>query len=73
MTAGAEFALFAREGLERAARSLGLDLVARFSFSDRPASIAATRCEAILACGPLQREIELFGSLAVQSSISYFS
>ena len=53
-------ALFAREGLERAARPLGLDLVARFSLCDPPAKIAATRCEAILARGPLKREIELW-------------
>jgi len=66
VTAGGAFARFAREGLERAAGSLDLDLVAWFSFSDPPAKIAGTRCDAVLACGPLKREIELFRSLAAR-------
>ena len=66
VTAGGTFARFAREGLERAAGALDLNVVARFSFSDPPARIAATRCDAILVCGPLKREVELFGSLAVR-------
>jgi ABC-type branched-subunit amino acid transport system substrate-binding protein len=66
VTAGGEFARFAREGLERAAKPLGLDLVAGFSFSDAAAKITGARCDAILACGPLKREIELFRSLAVR-------
>jgi ABC-type branched-subunit amino acid transport system substrate-binding protein len=64
--AGGAFARFAREGLERAAGSLDLDLLARFSFSDPPATIAGARCDAILACGPLKGEIELFRSLAAR-------
>jgi ABC-type branched-subunit amino acid transport system substrate-binding protein len=66
VTAGGAFARFAREGLERSAGSLDVDLVARFSFSDPPAKIAPTRCDAILACGPLKREIDLFRSLAAR-------
>jgi ABC-type branched-subunit amino acid transport system substrate-binding protein len=64
--AGGAFARFAREGLERAAGSLDLDPVAWFSFSDPPAKIAGARCDAVLACGPLKREIELFRSLAAR-------
>jgi ABC-type branched-subunit amino acid transport system substrate-binding protein len=63
VTAGGAFARFARKGLERAAGSLDLDLVARFSFNDPAAKIADARCDAIPACGPLKREIELFRSL----------
>jgi ABC-type branched-subunit amino acid transport system substrate-binding protein len=66
VTAGGAFARFAREGLERAAGPLGLDLVSGFSFSDPTAKIAATRCDAILACGPLKREIGLFGAVAAR-------
>jgi ABC-type branched-subunit amino acid transport system substrate-binding protein len=66
VTAAGAFARFAREGLERAAGSLDLDLVARFSFSDPAARIAGARCDAILACGPLKREVEFFRSLAAR-------
>jgi ABC-type branched-subunit amino acid transport system substrate-binding protein len=64
VTAGGAFARSAREGLERTAGALDLNLVARFSFRDPSAKIAGARCDAILACGPLKREIELFRSLA---------
>jgi ABC-type branched-subunit amino acid transport system substrate-binding protein len=64
VTAAGAFARFAGEGLERAARSLGLRIVARLSLRDPPARMAATRPDAILACGPVELEIALFRALA---------
>jgi hypothetical protein len=50
VTASGRFARFAREGLERADPPLGLGILARFSFRDLPAAIAAAGADAILAC-----------------------
>jgi len=52
VTAPGRFARFAREGLEREAHSLALELV------DDPAE-----ADAVLACGPLRFELELFRGL----------
>ena len=64
VTATGRFAGFAREGLERAAPTLGVDIVARFSFRDPPAAVAAAGADAILVCGPLRAEVMLFRALA---------
>jgi hypothetical protein len=53
----------AREGLEREARSPGVSIAASFSFHDRPERIAAVGADAVLACGPMERELELFRAL----------
>ena len=58
------FAGFAREGLERAEEALGLGILARFSFRDPPAAVAAAGADAILACGPVGAEVMLFRALA---------
>ena len=58
------FARFAREAFERAAPSLGVGIVGSFSFSDRPAELAEAQPQAILACGPIEREVELFRAVA---------
>ena len=64
VTASGRFARFAREGLERADPALGLGILARFSFRDPPAAIAAAGADAILACGPVGAEVVLFRALA---------
>jgi ABC-type branched-subunit amino acid transport system substrate-binding protein len=64
VTATGRFAGFAREGLERAAPTLGVGILACFSFSDPPAAVAAAGADAILACGPLRAEVVLFRALA---------
>lgn len=64
VTAAGPFARFAREGLKRAAPSLGLRVVGTFSFADPPAAIAAARPDAVCVCGPLGREVALFRALA---------
>jgi ABC-type branched-subunit amino acid transport system substrate-binding protein len=64
VTASGTFARFAREGIEQAAPALGLTIVARFSFADDLARVAASRADAILACGPLQAELALLRPLA---------
>src|SRR5947209_13512575 len=64
VTATGRFAGFAREGLERAAPPLGVDILARFSFRDPPAAVAAAGADAILVCGPLRAEVMLFRALA---------
>jgi ABC-type branched-subunit amino acid transport system substrate-binding protein len=63
VTAPGCFARFARAGIERAAPSLGLTLAGAFSLRDPPAAVAAARPDAVFACGPPRREIELFGAL----------
>jgi ABC-type branched-subunit amino acid transport system substrate-binding protein len=60
VTAAGRFARFAREGLERAAPSLGLTIAGRFSLDDPPSRITTG---AVLACGPLQAELSLFRRL----------
>lgn len=64
VTATGRFAGFAREGLERAGPAPGLEIIARFSFRDPPAAVAAAGADAILACGPVGAEVELFRALA---------
>ena len=64
VTATGRFAGFAREGLERADPTLGVDILARFSFRDPPAAVAAAGADAILVCGPLRAEVMLFRALA---------
>ena len=50
------FARFAVAGLDR-------EPAGRFSFSDNAAQIAELRPDAVLACGPLEREVALFRAL----------
>jgi len=57
----------AREGIEREARSLGVSIAASFSFADRPERIAAVGTDAVLACGPLERELGLFRALRLRA------
>jgi ABC-type branched-subunit amino acid transport system substrate-binding protein len=64
VTAAGAFARFAREGLEAAAQTLDLRIVARLGFRDAQARAMAARADAILACGPLEREVTLLRSLA---------
>lgn len=64
VTATGRFAGFAREGLERADPAPGLEIIARFSFRDPPAAVAAAGADAILACGPVGAEVALFRALA---------
>jgi hypothetical protein len=45
-------------------QALGLGIVARFSFRDPPAAVAAAGADAILACGPVGAEVMLFRALA---------
>lgn len=63
VSAGGRFARFARQGLKRAAPSLGVRIVAAPSFADPTEELAAARPDAIIACGPLEREVELFRTL----------
>jgi ABC-type branched-subunit amino acid transport system substrate-binding protein len=63
VTARGPFGRLARKGLEREARSLGVSIAASFSFADRPERIAAVGADAVLACGPMERELELFRAL----------
>ena len=64
LTAGrGRFAGFAAQGLERAARSLGLELVGHFALPGSAGEIAAARPDAVLACGPLSQEVALFRPL----------
>lgn len=60
VTARGPFGRLAREGLEREARSLGVSIAASFSFADTPERIAAVGADAVLACGPFERELGLF-------------
>ena len=67
VTASGAFGRLAREGLEREARLLGVSIAASFSFADRPERIAAVGADAVLACGPIARELELFRALRSQA------
>jgi ABC-type branched-subunit amino acid transport system substrate-binding protein len=62
-TAPGAFARFAREGLERGCAESGLTPAGVFSLSDPPDRIAAGRPQAVLLCGPVERELPLFRSL----------
>jgi len=64
VTATGRFARLAREGLERADPAPGLGILARFSFRDPPARVAAAGADAILACGPVRAEVALLRALA---------
>lgn len=64
VTARGPFGRFARGGFEREADRLGLRLVGSFGFADPPELIAAASPDAVFACGPIQREVELFRALA---------
>ena len=61
------FGRLAREGLEREARSLGVSIAASFSFADTPERITAVGADAVLACGPLERELELLRALRMRA------
>jgi ABC-type branched-subunit amino acid transport system substrate-binding protein len=63
VTARGPFGQLAREGLEREARSLGVSIAASFSFADTPERIAAVGADAVLACGPFERELGLFRTM----------
>ena len=67
VTARGPFGRLAREGLEREARSLGVSIAASFSFADTPERIAAVGADAVLACGPLERELEVFRALRLRA------
>jgi hypothetical protein len=54
----------AERDAEGADPALGLGILARFSFRDPPAAIAAAGADAILACGPVGAEVVLFSALA---------
>jgi ABC-type branched-subunit amino acid transport system substrate-binding protein len=60
VTARGPFGRLAREGFEREARSIGVSIAASFSFADTPERIAAVGADAVLACGPFERELGLF-------------
>jgi ABC-type branched-subunit amino acid transport system substrate-binding protein len=60
------FAELARQGIERAAPSLGLTVAATFSFRESVTSVAGLRPDALLACGPVAREVELFRAVAAE-------
>jgi ABC-type branched-subunit amino acid transport system substrate-binding protein len=62
VTARSPFGRLAREGLEREARSLGVSIAASLSFADARER-TAVGADAVLACGPLERELELFRAL----------
>jgi ABC-type branched-subunit amino acid transport system substrate-binding protein len=61
---GGAFGRFAGDAFVRAAEGLGLRLAGRLGFADPPARIAASSPDAVFACGPAQREVELFRTLA---------
>jgi ABC-type branched-subunit amino acid transport system substrate-binding protein len=63
VTAPGRFARFARAGIEREALSLGLTVAGTFSLRDPPAVLTAASPDAVFACGPPPREIELFRAL----------
>ena len=67
VTARGPFGRLAREGLEREARSLGVSIAASFSFADGPERIAAIAADAVLACGPFERELELLRALRLRA------
>jgi ABC-type branched-subunit amino acid transport system substrate-binding protein len=63
VAAGGRFARFAQEGLERAAQSLGLRIVAALSFAAPVEELAAARPDAVVACGPVELEVRLLRAL----------
>jgi len=67
VTARGPFGRLAREGLERQAWSLGVSIAASFSFADRAERIAAVGADAVLACGPFERELELLRALRLRA------
>jgi ABC-type branched-subunit amino acid transport system substrate-binding protein len=67
VTTRAPFGRLAREGFEREAPSLGVSIAATFSFVDATEEIAAAGADAVLACGPLERELELFRALRLRA------
>jgi ABC-type branched-subunit amino acid transport system substrate-binding protein len=58
------FGRFARDGFEREAGRLSLRLVGTFALADPPERVADAVPDAVLACGPAHREVELFRALA---------
>ena len=60
---GGSFARFACEGFEAVSPGLGLTVVGRFSLTDPPDSIVASRPDSILLCGPVEGEIALLRAL----------
>lgn len=64
VSAKGAFARFAREALQGEAGRLGLQVVGTFSFRDPPARVAEAHPDAVLACGPADREAGLFRTLA---------
>lgn len=67
VTARSPFGRLAREGLEREARSLGVSIAASLSFADTPERIVGVGADAVLACGPRERELELFRALRLRA------
>ncbi len=67
VTAPGPFGRLAREGLEREARSLGVSIAASLSFADSLDGIAVVGTDAVLACGPLERELGLFRALRLRA------
>jgi ABC-type branched-subunit amino acid transport system substrate-binding protein len=63
VTARGAFARFAREGFEREAVDLRLELAGIFSLTDSPVVITASKPEAVLLCGPVEQEIALLRTL----------
>ena len=62
-TARGPFGRFARDGFEREADRLNLRLAGAFGLADPPERVADAVPDAILACGPANREVELFREL----------
>jgi hypothetical protein len=53
----------ARGGLSQVAYNVGAEVVASLSFADTTRAVLEKDPDAVLACGPLPREVELFRSL----------
>ena len=69
VTAAGPFARFAREGIERAASSLELEIVGTFSLGDDPEAIAGGSPDAVLACGSIGQELRLFRRISIGHDI----
>ena len=69
VTAAGAFAQFAREGIERAASNLGLEIVGTFTLGDDPEAIAGGSPDAVLACGSIGQELRLFRQLSIGHDI----
>ncbi len=63
VTAAGAFARYARKGLEEQAGRLELTLLGGFDFAEAATALLGRRPEAVLAVGPLQKEIALFRQL----------